>query len=540
MNGTAGADALAGNDGINDILAGGEGNDQLFGHGADDFLYGEAGNDTLYGGTGNDVLHGGADNDYLQGEGGNDTLVGGAGNDTLAGGAGDDVFVFNLGDGQDAITADDIEGTDTLSFGAGIALADLRLEKSGNYDLTVQVGANGDQVTLSNWFYPGREGRRVDRFAFADGTVLSRQELLEQKAVNGTAGAEDLSGNDEIKDILAGGGGNDRLFGAGGDDHLFGEAGDDSLYGEGGNDTLVGGTGNDVLYGGAGDDVFQFNLGDGQDVIAADDAAGNNIISFGAGIALSDLSLHKSGNYDLVMKVGAGGDQLTLSSWWYYAASQRVDGIRFADGTALSWQELLEQKAVNGTAGAEDLSGNDEIKDILAGGGGNDRLFGAGGDDHLLGEAGNDNLYGGNDNDLLEGGAGNDTLQGEGGNDTLAGGAGNDTLAGGAGDDIFFFADTLEAETNIDRITDFTSGQDKLHLSKSIFAALPESEALSDSLFAANATGSALDDKDYILYNTTTGALLYDADGNGQGVAVQFATLTNKPEVKASDFVVVG
>ena len=380
----------------------------------------------------------------------------------------------------------------------------------------------------------------MDRFAFADGTVLSRQELLEQKAVNGTAGAEDLSGNDEIKDILAGGGGNDRLFGAGGDDHLFGEAGDDSLYGEGGNDTLVGGTGNDVLYGGAGDDVFQFNLGDGQDVIAADDAAGNNIISFGAGIALSDLSLHKSGNYDLVMKVGAGGDQLTLSSWWYYAASQRVDGIRFADGTALSWQELLEQKAVNGTAGAEDLSGNDEIKDILAGGGGNDRLFGAGGDDHLLGEAGNDNLYGGNDNDLLEGGAGNDTLQGEGGNDTLAGGAGNDTLAGGAGDDIFFFADTLEAETNIDRITDFTSGQDKLHLSKSIFAALPESEALSDSLFAANATGSALDDKDYILYNTTTGALLYDADGNGQGVAVQFATLTNKPEVKASDFVVVG
>ena len=119
------------------------------------------------------------------------------------------MFVFNLGDGQDAITADDIEGTDTLSFGAGIALADLRLEKSGNYDLTVQVGANGDQVTLSNWFYPGREGRRVDRFAFADGTVLSRQELLEQKAVNGTAGAEDLSGNDEIKDILAGGGGND-------------------------------------------------------------------------------------------------------------------------------------------------------------------------------------------------------------------------------------------------------------------------------------------------------------------------------------------
>jgi Ca2+-binding RTX toxin-like protein len=49
----------------------------------------------------------------------------------------------------------------------------------------------------------------------------------------------------------------------------------------------------------------------------------------------------------------------------------------------------------------------------------------------------------------------------------------------------------------------------------------------------------AEDSNDYILYNTTTGALLYDSDGNGVGAATQFATLTTKPSITAADFVVI-
>jgi len=75
-------------------------------------------------------------------------------------------------------------------------------------------------------------------------------------------------------------------------------------------------------------------------------------------------------------------------------------------------------------------------------------------------------------------------------------------------------------------------------LNKSIFPALLEEGTLASTYFNSNATGAAADSNDYILYNATTGALSYDADGNGAGAAVQFATLTTKPQITASDFMI--
>jgi serralysin len=50
---------------------------------------------------------------------------------------------------------------------------------------------------------------------------------------------------------------------------------------------------------------------------------------------------------------------------------------------------------------------------------------------------------------------------------------------------------------------------------------------------------AAADADDRIIYNSTTGALLFDADGVGGVAAVQFATLTGAPALTAADFVVI-
>jgi serralysin len=129
-------------------------------------------------------------------------------------------------------------------------------------------------------------------------------------------------------------------------------------------------------------------------------------------------------------------------------------------------------------------------------------------------------------------------LSGGADNDTLIGGTGNDTLLGGAGNDTFVFDSVLNATTNKDTISDFINGQDNIRLDKDIFTSLTNEGVLSSEYFLANATGAAGDANDYILYNTTSGALFYDADGNGQGVAIQFATLTTKPAISANDFMI--
>jgi Ca2+-binding RTX toxin-like protein len=56
---------------------------------------------------------------------------------------------------------------------------------------------------------------------------------------------------------------------------------------------------------------------------------------------------------------------------------------------------------------------------------------------------------------------------------------------------------------------------------------------------AISSTGKAVDSDDYIVYNSATGTLSYDADGNGAGVAIAFATLTGHPAITATDFVVI-
>ena len=56
---------------------------------------------------------------------------------------------------------------------------------------------------------------------------------------------------------------------------------------------------------------------------------------------------------------------------------------------------------------------------------------------------------------------------------------------------------------------------------------------------AANVNGTPADADDFFVYNTTTGILSYDADGNGAGVAIAFATLYGQPTLTAADFTII-
>ncbi|MDW6021405.1 M10 family metallopeptidase [Mesorhizobium sp. BAC0120] len=154
---------------------------------------------------------------------------------------------------------------------------------------------------------------------------------------------------------------------------------------------------------------------------------------------------------------------------------------------------------------------------------------------------GNDTLTGNSVGNNLNGGAGNDVLFGGAGNDVLIGGPGSDRLNGGAGNDIFVF-DSAPSPSNKDTIVDFgsTSGNDDMiWLASSIFTKLGggAAHALSDAFFRLG--GAAQDANDYVVYDQTKGALFYDPNGSAGGGAIQIATLTNKPVLTASDFLVV-
>lgn len=94
---------------------------------------------------------------------------------------------------------------------------------------------------------------------------------------------------------------------------------------------------------------------------------------------------------------------------------------------------------------------------------------------------------------------------------------------------------------NVDTITDFTHLSDKLHLDDDIFSAFDS--AASTRLFATQLVQgehitTAQDADDRIIYDTSTGALYYEADGLGGSVAVQFVRLSvdSHPVLSASDF----
>jgi Ca2+-binding RTX toxin-like protein len=551
FTGNALTNILIGNNGAN-ILRGGGGSDLLYGLGGDDSLIGSANAGTMYGGAGNDTYYVADSSDAV-------IEAAGEGTDRIAASVS---YALRAGSSVEILEAITQSGTDPLNF-TGNAFnntivgnngANVLRTGGGNdalYGLggddvlvgglsasTMSGGAGNDTyyVTDSSDAVIELAGEGNDRIAASVSYVLlagSAVELIEavnQSATNpinltGNAFNNVIVGNNGVN-VLRTGGGNDTLYGLGGDDHLVGSSSSSIMYGGAGND-------NYYVFDSA-DRVFEA-AGEGNDRIAAE-------VSY------------------------------TLLA-----------------GSAV---ETLEANTLSSTA-ALDFTGN-ALDNILVGNNGANVLRGGGGSDRLYGYGGNDVLIGGSTPSAMYGGAGNDTfyvsdgsdavfeavgegidriaasttytlaasaevevieainqaantamnltgsdfantIAGNNGANVLNGRGGSDTLYGFGGADTFAFTSALGAN-NVDRLGDFASGTDKIALDDAVFAGLAPGTLAAAAFVAGSA---AADSSDRIVYNGATGQIFYDADGNGAGAAILFATLAAGTTLTASDFLVI-
>lgn len=520
------------------------GNDELNGSAGTEFMYGYGGNDTLFGLGGGDALFGGF---------GNDTLVGGDGADDLYGGAGDDVIAsYTPGDYMDggdnfdiwAIIGTQAVGGNPQPFINLTAVSFLNIEAIEiNYGEIIlnsnQVGGPSTVQTI----YAGTNTRDAMRVVVAPGSSsinLANVSFIDWNNFSGDMDRITLVGN-VAANVIDGSQMNDLIFGGGGVDILRGLGGHDTIHGGVGNDILRGGDGSDALngYGGndtiIGDDAF---AGGGDDTVNA--GANNDLIITGRGFNLVN-----------------GGDGIDTIDY-RFPMTNIVGGVAYPVTLSVNLSTVVDPTGATGPAsgymdigtpftstpvlrdfltGIENVNGSN-YDDRITGNGLDNRLIGFAGNDVILSAAGNDFLDGGIGNDYLSGGAGNDTIIGGDGVDRLFGGPGNDVLSGGTGADLFCFNTVPNAATNRDIISDFSLVGDVIVLENAVFAGLAATGVLAAGLFK-NLNLGPVDANDRILYNDTTGALFYDADGSGVGAAIVFAVLTGSPSVTAADFLVI-
>ncbi|MFA6178099.1 MAG: M10 family metallopeptidase C-terminal domain-containing protein [Candidatus Methylopumilus sp.] len=157
--------------------------------------------------------------------------------------------------------------------------------------------------------------------------------------------------------------------------------------------------------------------------------------------------------------------------------------------------------------------------------------------ENAIGGLSNDILLGNASDNQLKGNAGNDLLSGSTGDDSLLGGEGLDTLWGGSGSDVFVFDSYISFQNNIDVISDFEVGIDKIYLDMGVYQQLATG-SLADEAFNTGNFSMAQDTSDRIIYNQQTGGLYYDFNGNTGLGPVQFATLQGVTGLSSADFIV--
>jgi Ca2+-binding RTX toxin-like protein len=584
---------LGGN--LSDTINGGYGNDTLDGRGGADTMAGSFGDDSYQIDNAGDVITEAADEgsdrlvatisytlkagvhvEVLNGSGGAISLTGNEianaiygtdGNNRLDGGGGADNLVGN--DGNDTFVVDN----------AG--------------DIVDEGWSDGIDTVISSIAYSlERDGSTI--FGQVENLTLSGT-----SAINGTGNgsANVIVGNSAVN-ILDGAGGADQLRGMGGNDVYRVDASDvvdESVSGSSGSDTVVaafslslanttvvkGAVENLTLAGdaainGTGNSLSNFLTGNAaanvlNGAAGADNLrglAGNDVYYVDNARDVVDESLAGSAGVDTVVSsISFSLANTAVVKGW--AENLTLSGTAAINGTGNSLANVITGNAaanvINGGAGADTMRGlagndvytidsyGDVVDESRAGSSGVDTIasainFNLGNTFAVRGTVENLTLTGTTamiaagtaGANILTGNAVANVLAGLGGNDRLAGGLGSDTLVGGSGNDVFVFNTALSASTNRDVISDFanvTGNNDTIYLENAIFTRLTTGGTLNSAYFKVGT--AAADANDFIVYNKSTGALFYDADGSGSGRAIQIATIANNATLTSGDFVVI-
>jgi Ca2+-binding RTX toxin-like protein len=448
---------------------------------------------------------------------------------------------------------------------------------AGGIDQIVYSGARNTNIDLraaTLQYEYGGGGWMSYATGIYGGFTIANSVVIEN-ATSGT-GNDTLTGNN-VANVLNGNLGVDVMTGLGGNDIYIADALTDQ-------EIELAGQGSDIVYALAdhaltvGSSIERLSAIDWSQTSALN-LTGNDIANLIEGNAGANV-INGGGGADRM--VGFGGNDI-------YVADNAGDIITESAGQGTDIVYAVASYALNAGASVERLSAIDwtqtsamnltgnEIAQLVEGNAGANVLNGAGGADTLVGFAGNDIYVVDNAGDMVFEGAGGgtdtvyavanftlnagaqverissidwsqtgaldlggnelaNTLEGNAGANTLNGGGGNDVLVGFGGADNFAFTTALGAG-NVDLIADFQGGTDKIQLDDAVFSGIGGLGTLNANAFFAGSAAHDADDR--IVYNSSTGQLFFDADGNGAGAAVLFATLQGAPSLSASDFAVI-
>ncbi|WP_404294301.1 cellulose binding domain-containing protein (plasmid) [Microvirga sp. RSM25] len=507
-----------------------------------------------------------------------------------------DKIAIILDDGGDALVFNDFPGPSAddvaIVFADGTTLSSARLLELAAAHPTAGAPAGASGLATRSSAVTS-SAKPLDLYGGNGDDILIGG--LGHDRLYGNEGANGLNGRDG-NDQLFGGNVRDTLLGDQGDDIGYGNGGDDLIIGGSGADKLYGAGGADLIYGDDGEGVdLPTTLTSytpavpGEEVHAAIRITNNwwggfqGEITVTANESVNDWGVFLKSKFNIDSIWGArtvaeaNWDQgvvydLNNAEWNGALAAGQTTTIGFTARTGFNG--VVDVQTLLAGLGIEKRISTDALpSESLLSALGN-TMRGYAGADLLVGTMGNDTYYVDNAGDQVieayaagandkvvttvdytlsqnvevlsaEGAASGLSLTGNGldnevtgsaGADKINGGGGKDLLTGGRGKDAFVF-DKKFGKSNVDRVADFNVKDDTVRLDNAVFKKLGKAGKLKKDFFKIGT--KAADADDHVIYNSKKGMLYYDADGNGKGAAVHFATLSKNLKLTQADVIVI-